>query len=160
MKVEDLSAEQLHKMWADSRHGEMLFMEDPDSKKEYTDWYVSRKWKGAHPFEIVYSGNIHGITLYPPDEKKSWYRLSVTDPFYNNDFLKMVMAIIENNVPFETSGLEGITEYCRGESYTAVNTISMRDETFSYKDTEEEKEECFSHIEWNEIEMLEEMRNK
>lgn len=155
MEVEDLSAEELHKRWADNRHGGMLFIEDRDSKKAYMDWYNSREWQGAHPFEIVYSGNVHGITLYPPEEKEPQYRINVMDPFYNADFLKMITALIENNVPFKTFGLEGVVEYCKGESYFRVNTVSMRDETFRYKDTEEERQEYFSHIEWDEIPLLE-----
>lgn len=62
MNVETLSAERLHKCWADQRHGGMLFLEDPNSTQEYMDWYRSRTWEGAHPFEIVYSGNVHGIS--------------------------------------------------------------------------------------------------
>lgn len=155
MKVTELSDELLYKRWADNRHGEMLFIKDPDSKKEYMDWYLSRRWEGAHPFEIVYSGNIHGISLYPPDEKEPFYRISIIDPFYNDDFLKMIKALIENNIPFKTFSLEGIVNYCRGESYIDVNTVSMRDETFSYRHTEEEKEKYFSYIEWDKIQMLE-----
>ncbi|MCP4110525.1 MAG: hypothetical protein GY749_34215 [Desulfobacteraceae bacterium] len=155
MEATEFSAEDLHKRWADSRHGGMLFIEDRDSKKEYMDWYVSRKWEGAHPFEIVYSGNIHGISLDPPDEEEQYYRFSVIDPFYNDDFLKMVEALIENNVPFKTYNLENIVKYCMGEAHIGVNTVSMRDETFSYKHEKEEKEQCFSHIEWDKIEILE-----
>ncbi|MCP4689326.1 MAG: hypothetical protein GY859_14835, partial [Desulfobacterales bacterium] len=78
-KKTELTNAYLHKRWADGRHGGMLFLKDPDSKKEYMDWLLSREWEGAHPFEIVYSGNVHGITLYPPNKKEPLYRLSVID---------------------------------------------------------------------------------
>ena len=155
MRVTEVSAERLHKQWADGRHGGMLFLKDPDSKKEYMDWLLSREWEGAHPFEIVYSGNVHGISLDPPNKEESQYRLSVIDPFYNDDFLKMVAALIEKEVPFRTFSLQNIVEYCRGESYMNVNRPSMRDEILSYRHSEEEEEKYFSHIEWDKIQLLE-----
>lgn len=155
-RIEEATDAWLHKRWADSRHGGMLFLKDPDSKKEYMDWLLSREWRGAHPFEIVYSGNIHGITLYPPDKKESVYRLNVVDPFYNGEMLKMVAALIEHDVPFKAHGLEELVNYCRGESHINVNKMSMRGDSFQYSDTEEDREEYFSHIEWDPIEILEE----
>jgi len=154
MEVTEVPAELLHKRWADQRHGGMLFLEDPTSKQEYMGWYRSREWDGAHPFEIVYSGNVHGISLYPPDEQEPQYRVSVVDPFYNHAFLKMVAALIEHNVPFTTYKLEDIIDYCLGESYIDVNTVSMRDETFRYRHTKEEQEKYFSFIEWDKIQIL------
>jgi len=53
----ELTPRDLIKRWADNRHGGMWFIEDPDSKKEYMDWFLSDKWDGAHPFEIVYSSH-------------------------------------------------------------------------------------------------------
>lgn len=153
--VTEVSPELLHERWADSRHGGMLVLEDPNSKKEYMDWYRSRQWEGAHPFEIVYSGNVHGISLYPPDEREPLYRIGVVDPFYNYALLKMVAALIENNVPFTTYKLEDIVEYCVGEAYIGVNTASLRYLPFRYSHTQEEQETYFSHIEWDKIQILE-----
>ncbi len=155
MQTTEISDKILHKHWADGRHGGMLFLEDPDSKEEYMDWLFSRKWEGAHPFEIVYSGNVHGIYLYPPDKEEHRYRVFVVDPFYNHHFLKMVAALMENNIPFVTSGLDKIVEYCRGESYIHVNVPSMREEIFRYMHTDEERDKYFSHIEWDKIQILE-----
>lgn len=42
----------------------------PEQKKEFMEWFLSEKWSGAHPFEIVYS-TPHGIILYPPDKDVS-----------------------------------------------------------------------------------------
>ncbi len=155
-KRTDLSGEYLHKRWADGRHGGMLFLKDRDSKKEYMDWLLSREWEGAHPFEIVYSGNIHGITLYPPDNREKEYRLNVVDPFYNAETLKMVAALIEHVVPFSTYSLGELVNYCRGESHINVNNFSMRGDWFQYTDEEDEREQYFSYIEWDEIQLLEE----
>lgn len=154
LEVETIPMKRLHKQWADGRHGGMLLLEDPDSKKEYMDWLLSREWQGAHPFEIVYSGNVHGISLDPPNEENHHYRISVIDPFYYQELLDMVAALIEKNVPFETFSLKEIVEYCKGEVYIDVNKFSMRGDFFTYRDSAEEREDYFSHIEWDQIQRV------
>lgn len=155
MDASEITPARLHKQWADGRHGGMLLLKDPDSTQEFMAWYLGRKWEGAHPFEIVYSGNVHGITLYPPDEDELHYRLTVTDPWYNDAFLKMVAALIENNVPFIVYSLNEIVDYCVGEAYLPVNSMSMREMPFRYNHTPAEKKQYFSHIEWDALQMLE-----
>ena len=153
-EIPDDSIKILHQVWADNRHGGMLFVKDADSKKEYMDWYFSNKWDGAHPFEIVYSGSVHGIYLYPPDKKDLHYRVSVVDSDYNKDFLAMVVSLIENNIPFATYGLEDIVDFCVGEAYIDVNSTSMRmDESLTYRHKKEEKKKYFSLIKWNKHQM-------
>ena len=49
-KTKEITPKFLHNCWADQRHGGMF-----DSKEKFMKWYKSRKWQGAHPFEIVYS---------------------------------------------------------------------------------------------------------
>ncbi|MCP4688749.1 MAG: hypothetical protein GY859_11910, partial [Desulfobacterales bacterium] len=122
---------------------------------EYMDWLLSREWEGAHPFEIVYSGNVHGITLYPPNKKEPLYRLSVIDPFYNAETIKMAAVFMEHEIPFTVHDLEALVNYCRGESFTDVNKFSMRGDMFQYEHTKEEEEEYFSHIEWEKLQILE-----
>ncbi|MCU0286615.1 MAG: hypothetical protein MUF15_09465 [Acidobacteria bacterium] len=136
---------------ADMRHGGMLLLENPDSKKDFMEWYLSKKWSGAHPFEIVYS-TPHGILLYPPGKDYSAYRLSVYDPFYNKEFVKMASALIDHEIPFDAPGLEEALEYVAGEGFIGVNT--MDEDAFRYDASPEQQEKYFSHIQWDEIAVL------
>lgn len=149
----ELTPRDLIKRWADQRHGGMLFIEDPDSKKEYMEWLFSDKWNGAHPFEIVYSSP-HGIYLDPPDKDHSFYRLSVDDPFYNREFVQMAAALVEHNVPFEAHGLDRVLEYLTGESDMEVNTMGIREPSFQYETSRENRKRYFPHIRWDELQVL------
>ena len=149
----ELAPRDLIKQWADMRHGGMWFIEDPDSKKEYMDWFLSDQWDGAHPFEIVYSSP-HGIYLYPPEKEDHFFRLSVADPFYNREFVSMAAALVEHQIPFKADGLDKALEYITGESDMEVNTGSMREPTFSYKTSKENRKQYFPHIRWDEIPVL------
>jgi hypothetical protein len=149
----ELTPRDLIKRWADMRHGGMWFIEDPDSKKEYMDWLLSDQWDGAHPFEIVYSSP-HGIYLYPPEKDDCFFRLSVADPFYNLEFVRMAAALVEHHVPFKADGLDEALEYLTGESDMEVNTGSMRNPTFQYKTSRENRKQYFPHIRWDEVQVL------
>jgi hypothetical protein len=117
------------------------------------EWLFSDKWNGAHPFEIVYSSP-HGIYLYPPDRDHSFYRLSVDDPFYNREFVHMAAALVEHNIPFETSGLDRVLEYLTGESDMEVNTMGIREPSFKYETSRENRKRYFPHIRWDELQVL------
>lgn len=148
---DEITPELIHELWADQRHGGMLFIEDLDSKEAFMEWFQSRKWEGAHPFEIVYSAGVHGITLYPPKEKEPFYRMGVADMFYNNVYLKMVMGLIENKIPFKSHGIEDNVAYATGDAYIKVNYSSLREETLQYSDTEEQRKQYFQYIEWDKL---------
>lgn len=143
----------MHKRRADMRHGGMLHIENPESKKEYMEWLNSETWDGAHPFEIVYSSDRHGIILYPPDGRYSCYRLDVFDPFYKMDFVRMAAALVEHEIPFEAYGLEKALDYVSGEGYVDVNSLMYAD-SFQYISSREYRKKYFPYIEWEKIEVV------
>jgi len=148
----ELPPKELIKYWADNRHGGMWFLEDPDSNEEYTGWLKSDEWNGAHPFEIVYS-TPHGIYLYPP-EADDFFRLSVADPYYNGEFVKMATALMEHNIPFETRGLDEALKYLTGDNDMEVNTGSMRNPTFKYETSKLNRKLFLPHIRWDPVQSL------
>ncbi len=152
LKTNEITPRQLHDNWADNRHGGMLFIKDPDSKEEFMKWFSSQKWEGAHPFEIVY-GDVHGVMMYPPEKVDSnfYFRVWVDDEFYRPHFLDMIEAFIAHEIPFKTFRLEEVVDYCLGESFTEVNTNSMRQSYFRYEDTEEHREKYFPYIVWDKL---------
>jgi hypothetical protein len=143
----------MYNRWADKRHGGMLDIKDWESKNEFSSWYRSEKWTGAHPFEIVFSWIEHGIHLYPPSEHNSWqYSLRVTSLNYAGVFIGMVGALIKKDVHFTASRLEEILDYLVGESYYTVNDYS--DSYLFYTPSREDKNKYFKHIEWDELKIL------
>jgi hypothetical protein len=147
----DMTPKDIRQRFADMRHGGMLLLENPDSKKEFMDWFNSDSWRGSHPFEIVFS-TPHGIMLYPPEKDHPFYRLSIQDPFYNKKYVHMAYSLIENNIPFQAHSMEDALEYIAGEAYVGVNV--MEEDAFQYKPSREYKKKYLPHIQWDEIEVV------
>ncbi len=92
----------MYKKWADERDCGMLKIKNQNSKKSYECWLKHESHCGGHPFEIVFSWVQHGIHLYPPSDS-SQYSLDVTNYGYAKDFIKMVLALIKEKVPFRAN---------------------------------------------------------
>ncbi|PIU50848.1 hypothetical protein COS91_07550 [Candidatus Desantisbacteria bacterium CG07_land_8_20_14_0_80_39_15] len=158
-KAEKLSPEQAYKKWADGRDGGMLSIKNWDSKKEFKNWYESRRWAGSHPFEIVFSWHRHGIHLYPPSASNSLkYLLRVTNYAYAENFVWMAKVLIKNKIPFIAPDLEDVLNYLAGETYFTVNGYS--EHNFSYIPSTEYKKLYFPYIEWDELKLLHWKRGK
>lgn len=148
-KTKNLSPHEMYKKWADGRDGGMLSIRNGNSKEEFSRWYSAHGWIGAHPFEIVFSWRSHGIHLYPPDKSAPYFALRVTNYAYARDFLKMVKALIKNNISFRAGDLEEVLNYLRGETHFTVNEHA--EHSFFYIPSREYKRLYFKHIEWDEL---------
>ena len=143
----------MYKKWADTRDGGMLAIKDWHGKREFLNWYKNKKQVGSHPFEIIYSWSDLGIYLYPPSSYSSWrYSLMLHNYAQVGYFIRMVKALIENEVPFIAENLEEILDYLAGESYFTVNDYS--DNFFFYVPSQEYKRKYFKHIEWEKLKIL------
>jgi hypothetical protein len=151
-KIKDLTPREMYQKFADRRHGGMLDIKDPNSKKKYTQWHNSGDWSGQHPFEIVYSFIHLGIHLFPPDQNQPSYRLSVSNKLLTGPFVRMAFALVKHNVPFEAFRLEEGLDYLTGESFADVNVIGL--DTFHYYPSRENRKKYFPHIQWDEIEVV------
>jgi hypothetical protein len=149
--TDDMTPKDIRQRCGDMRHGGMLELENPDSKKEFMEWFNSDSWRGAHPFEIVFS-TPHGIMLYPSEQDHPFYRLSIHDPFYYKQYVRMVYILIENNIPFEAHSLEEGLEYITGEAYVGVNV--MEEGAFRYESSKEYEEKYLPYIQWDKIEVV------
>jgi hypothetical protein len=145
-----MTPREMYQRWSDKRDFEMLEVY-PDSKKEYTKWLITNGSRGSHPFEIVYSPVKCGIHLYPPEEKYPFYRLSVGNNLYNYILIKMVVALVKHNVPFEAKATESLDDLT-GEKLVGVNANDF--DTFYYIDSREYRKKYFPHIQWDEINVL------
>ena len=151
-KTENLSPIEMYKKWADGRDGGMLSIKDGDSKTEFSQWHNSGQHIGSHPFEIVFSWHDHGIHLYPPNDSSPHYDLRVTNYSYAQDFLKMVCALIQRQIPFDAGKLDDVLDFLAGDTYFTVN--KMDEHHFMYMQSREYKQKYFSHIEWDEIKVV------
>jgi len=151
-QTKGLTPEQMYWKWADKRHGGMLDIKNRKSREEFADWYKHGGWAGAHPFEIVFSWHRHGIHLYPPSQDKPAYGLRVTNYAYAPDFVKMLKALIKNNVPVTAYDLKEVLEYLAGESYFAVN--DYEEHYIRYFPSKEDKKQYFKHVEWDPIQVV------
>jgi hypothetical protein len=146
---------EMYSSFADGRHGGMMDIKDRDSKKEFMGWVKSDKWEGSHPFEIVYSSLEHGIHLFPPTDNNDWkYGLRVTNYGYAEDFIKMVEALIDNEIPFQAHSINDVLDYLTGEMYVSVNEFSGAFwSTWDYIPCKEYKGKYLKHIEWEDLEI-------
>ncbi len=153
-KVENKTPIEMYKMFADFRHGGMLNVENWNSKKEYSSWLNSRVWEGCHPFEIIYSPRMQGIRLFPPgiNYEHYYYQLSVTDPVYTEDFLKIVEALIEEQITFQAPSLQNRLNYASGNTEFSVNRRGF-ESNLHYCDSKEEREKYFDKIVWDALQM-------
>ncbi len=147
-KTENLSPLEMYKKWGDGRHGGMLDIKARNSRKAFINWLQSSQWAGSHPFEIVFSWHRHGIHLYPPDSSPH-YILQVTNYAYARDYLNMVNALIDKEVPFKARDLEEVVHYLAGETYFKVNEYD--EHSFCYIPSREYRKIYFPHIEWDEL---------
>jgi hypothetical protein len=148
-KIRGLSPLEMYQKFADGRHGGMLDIKDKNSKEEFSNWLKSRIWIGSHPFEIVFSWHNYGIDLFPPSKDIPYFIIRLGNYDYADVFLRMVEALIKNNVPLEASDLDKIIKYVKGETYFRVNEHD--EHFFFYSHSREERKEYFKHIIWDEL---------
>jgi hypothetical protein len=104
---------------ADSRHGGMLEL-DLEERRAFEEWYSSRDWVGAHPWEIVFA-HPHGILLSPYRRGRSWrFLLSVDTLGLYVETARMAIALGESDVPFELIRSEEILSALRGDDWVEV----------------------------------------
>jgi hypothetical protein len=152
-KTRQLTPLEMYRKWADTRHGGMLDIKDPNNKKEYMQWLNSGIWSGQHPFEIVFSFIQLGIHLYPPGRHRPLYRLSVSNKLLTGEFVLMAAALIKHNIPFEAFRLDEALDYLTGESYLRVNVVGL--DTFFYYPSKEYRKKYLPYIQWDKIEVVE-----
>jgi hypothetical protein len=143
-----LPAAEKYKAKADGRHGGMLDLPSTNAKA-FADWF-SRRWVGAHPFEIVFD-NPHGIMLSPCYHKEttSWsYALSVSAPGCYVAAARMAIALAEQSVPFEFIDSERVLETLRG-----VDLVEVRGGPYSlrYEELKLMRPDALEHIQWEPI---------
>lgn len=147
--TDGMTSEEMYRKWADKRDCGMLDIKDKNSKKEFSNWLVTKSNCGGHPFEIIFSWHGHGIHLMPPDSDRPYFSIRVTDYTYAKSFIMMVKALIENKIPFYAYLLNKVLDYMSGESYFRVNAY---DKHFILYGSDLKK--ILKHIEWDDLDIV------
>lgn len=154
-EVENMSAVEMYKRFADCRWGGMLDIEDWTSAEQFEMWNRSGRHAGSHPFEVKYSGHNFGIHLRPPDmmmKGKASYDLSLGEMTYVKEFLAMLDAFIDHQIPFEAFALEGVLNKLTGEDYLRVN-LGLGVDGFCYFPCRKDYVKYFHKIEWDDLDL-------
>ncbi len=142
----------MYKKWSDMRHGGMLDIKDWDSKDEFYEWMYEKRDPGSHPFEIVFSFMEKGISLFPPSKWHDYYVLTCSTYLYADIYISMVLALIENEVPFKAPDLEEMLSYLTGEKIFTVNHGHPLT-SLTFHEEREYFEKYFPYIKWDRLEI-------
>lgn len=155
-ETKEMTPLKAYQTYADFRHGGMLDIKNSASIKEFNDWLESDRWSGSHPFEIVFGQRRYGIEFWPPrpgrmflSAEDKYFVLSVGDRPFSKMYLRMLNALIQENVPVVAPQLDEVLQYLQGESYFRVNELM---DDYVYHDEVDKK--YFKHIKWNRLEVV------
>lgn len=117
-----MSPEEMYKRWADGRDCGMLKIKNKNSKRGFSYWLKHKACCGGHPFEIIFSFFHHGILLYPREEHRKRYMLSLGNYGLRTAYFEIVKALLKEKIAFEAPELEDVILHLTGEKEIDVNT--------------------------------------
>lgn len=99
---------------ADRRHGGLLDI-DPNSPTAFSDWYHSKEYLGAHPWEVCRGGNSTHIDLYVAEDEGGYYlRVAGTSTWRSVEAIKFFLAIHNAGIPVVIHEAELLKNRLRG----------------------------------------------
>ena len=99
---------------ADRRHGGLLDI-DPNSPVAFSNWYQSKDYLGAHPWEVCRGGNSTHIDLYVVKADDGYYlRVAGTSTWRSVEAIKFFLAIHDAGVPVVIHEAELLKNRLRG----------------------------------------------
>ncbi len=105
---------------ADGRDAGLRHIES-ESAEAFREWFTSGRTAGAHPWEICRGGNSTHISLYISNHEGQWiFRLAGSSIVRVEETARMVVALHENNIPFELTDDEEIVRMVTGTDYIGI----------------------------------------
>lgn len=139
-----------HRIHADKRHGGMLDL-PPGDADAFKEWFTSRRWEGAHPFEIAY-GIPHGIVLWPELGEAGWrFKMWASDEIYHKEALLMLVALDEAGIPVEFPQTKRLLETFEGVDDVEVGPYRGQ---LRLEQLAKDRPDSISHVRWDPIEEL------
>jgi len=116
----DISNSDAYRAFSDGRDEDLRKL-NPDSEKEFRQWYFDRGRGGGHPWEVCRGGNSTHISLYVQHEEAGWWlRLAGSSSTRVNETVKFALALYKNQIPFKLSDASEILNMVTGEDYIGI----------------------------------------
>jgi len=94
---------------------------DPDSEKDFRQWFFDRGRIGGHPWEVCRGGNSTHISLFIHHEEAGWsLRLAGSSYARVNETVKFAIALYNNHIPFKLSDASEILQMVTGKDYIGI----------------------------------------
>ena len=117
--IGDLSAKDLYLKYADGRD-EGLRDINPDSSKEFDDWYNDENKFGGHPWEIMRGHSFYRVNLSVQHDNNGYY-LSLYAPILRKiEAAKIYLALKKNNIPIQIYNIDVIKDALTGNDYLGI----------------------------------------
>ena len=111
--------EKYHRM-ADGRDGGLLSI-DPDSSRDFRQWYHGGERMGAHPWEICRGGNSTHISLGVLDKDNDWSLLLAGSSVVRvEETVRMAVALQEAGIPFHLREAREILDMVGGNDFIGI----------------------------------------
>ncbi|HER07965.1 MAG TPA: hypothetical protein ENO20_03550 [Bacteroides sp.] len=111
--------EKYHRM-ADGRDGGLLSI-DPDSSREFRQWYQGGERLGAHPWEICRGGNSTHITLGVSEMNNGWsLMLDGSSVVRVEETVRMAVALHNASIPFHLREAQEIFDMVSGNDFIGI----------------------------------------
>jgi hypothetical protein len=94
---------------------------DPESEKDFQQWFFDRERSGGHPWEVCRGGNSTHISLYIYHEEAGWLlRLAGSSCVRVNETVKFALALYNNQVPLKLSDASEILKMVTGNDFIGI----------------------------------------
>lgn len=120
--VRRVSSRESYRRCSDGRHGGLLEI-SPRSARAFCDWYFSKKWEGAHPFEFFRDSLCLFVQTqsYDAESPAFWLRLRTVTPELTDPTLILIaLALAKAGVPFMMPKCGDYAAFARGEDWVGV----------------------------------------
>ena len=117
---QELSVREQYLRHADGRHGGLADI-DPDSPEEFSKWYNSQEYHGAHPWEVCRGGNSTHVDLYVCRDERGYYlRVAGTSTWRSVEAIKFFLILRKVGFPVVIREAELLRERLRGSEKIGV----------------------------------------
>lgn len=94
---------------------------DPDSPEEFSKWYSSQEYHGAHPWEVCRGGNSTHVDLYVCRDERGYYlRVAGTSTWRSVEAIKFFLTLRKVGIPVVIREAELLKERLRGSEKIGV----------------------------------------
>lgn len=160
-KIRGLLPKEVYLKYADGRD-EGLRDINPNSSKEFDNWYNDKSRFGGHPWEIIRGHSFNRINLCVGYDGEGYY-LSLDGSVADRTelVLKMYLSLRKNNIPVKLYYKDELRKYVLEEDYIGIvpegvmpikcDSYFPKEKLISYINLSDEDEMIIDKVKWQEI---------